>query len=53
MLRAIALGQSVLNSARVIQEPNTVGAQSAYLTLVFVSPVYIPDLSSIRVTVPA
>ena len=47
-----ALGQIVLNSERVEQRPNTVGAQSADLTIQFVTPVDIPYGSKILITVP-
>ena len=52
LLESVASGQALLNSARVSQEPGLVGAQSADLTLMFVSPEVIPAGSTISVTVP-
>ena len=52
ILSDLVLGQSLLNSERVKQKPNTVGAQNADLTIQFVSPVDIPYGSKILITVP-
>ncbi len=44
--------QKKLSSGRVIVSPNFVGAQSADLELAFYSPLNVPSLSTISVTVP-
>ena len=44
--------QAVITQSRVIQEPNVVGAQSATLSIQFVSPVNAPGSSTITLTVP-
>ena len=53
LLSGLIHAQSVIDFGYASQNPNTVGAQSASLSISFKSPVQIPGKSTITVTVPA